>query len=234
MIRPQHLLGDAEAALQERLGLGVASLVLVQQGKVVECLPHVGMIGPERVLANSEHPFDDLGRLGILARPIQSFDLCIQGGEIFLRVRDTRNHDPEQRPGYQRHHKAPRHFPTHHNPPDALLTNCATTGWRTARCQWPRPFAEAETVNFHTHNRINRETLAADCAAAKRACVLEATARRRCHRHRRRAAGLNRWREHHLPITVGVDCHDALGALGAGHVLDAEFLVALNHPEPYD
>ena len=47
MVGTEPLLINRQRAPIERLGLGVASLVLIEQGQVVEGRRHIGMIGAE-------------------------------------------------------------------------------------------------------------------------------------------------------------------------------------------
>ena len=72
VLGPQRLLADGEAALEERLGLGVAALVLVQPGQVVERGAHVGVVGPQRLLADGEAALVERLGLGVAALgPVQ-------------------------------------------------------------------------------------------------------------------------------------------------------------------
>src|SRR5258708_5891101 len=54
MIRTQRLLSDSQRLLEERLGLLILSLVLVEQCQVVEALGCVGMIKTQRLLSDSQ------------------------------------------------------------------------------------------------------------------------------------------------------------------------------------
>ena len=54
MVGPQRLLRDGEAALVQRLGLGVAALALIQRGQVVQRRADIGVVGAQRLLADGE------------------------------------------------------------------------------------------------------------------------------------------------------------------------------------
>ena len=68
MVEPQRLLGDGNGVLQERVSFGGAALSTKERGQVVERAPTSSMLGPQRLLADGEHPLGNLGRLGVLAR----------------------------------------------------------------------------------------------------------------------------------------------------------------------
>jgi hypothetical protein len=67
MLGAEHLLGDGEVALVERLGLGVAALGAVETGEVVEGSGDVGMVGAERLLGDGEVALVEQLGLGITA-----------------------------------------------------------------------------------------------------------------------------------------------------------------------
>ena len=54
MLGAEGLLADGERALEQRLGLGVAAGVSVEQAQVVERGGEVGMLGAEGPLADGE------------------------------------------------------------------------------------------------------------------------------------------------------------------------------------
>jgi len=67
VIGAQRLLADGEAALIQRLGLGVAALGTVQPGQVVERGTDGGVVGAQRLLADGEAALIQRLGLGVAA-----------------------------------------------------------------------------------------------------------------------------------------------------------------------
>jgi hypothetical protein len=57
MVGSKSLLADRQGAFVKRLGLGVAPLILVEPGQVVEVAGDIGMVGSERLLVDREGAF---------------------------------------------------------------------------------------------------------------------------------------------------------------------------------
>ena len=91
MLGPQRLLADGEAALEERLGLGVAALGLVKQGEVVERrLPVMVCSGPSAFSRMARlRLYKRLG-LGVAAL------LLVQPGQVVERRGDSRVLGPQR------------------------------------------------------------------------------------------------------------------------------------------
>src|SRR5262245_49519622 len=102
MFVPECLLGEGKQAPVERLSLGVLALLSVKARQRMKRYPDIGVVRTLRLFLDGKHPFSDRGRLGIFALLIEFLDLCTESGGIILCLRGTSNHDPEQRPGYQR------------------------------------------------------------------------------------------------------------------------------------
>ena len=54
MVGAERLLVDRERALVQRLGLGIAALVVVQLGEVVEVDADIRVVGAERLLVDRQ------------------------------------------------------------------------------------------------------------------------------------------------------------------------------------
>jgi hypothetical protein len=67
MVRSERLLVDREGALEERLGVGIAALIGVQHGEVVEVGGDVGMVRSERLLVDRDGAFEERLGVGIAA-----------------------------------------------------------------------------------------------------------------------------------------------------------------------
>ena len=67
MLGAEGLLADGERALVERLGLGVAAGVPVEQAQVVERVGDVGMLGAEGLLVDGERALVQRLGLGVAA-----------------------------------------------------------------------------------------------------------------------------------------------------------------------
>ena len=67
MIRPKRTLADRERAAIQRLGIGIALLVLVEAGKIVERTRDVGMIRSQRLFADRERALDRRFGIGVAA-----------------------------------------------------------------------------------------------------------------------------------------------------------------------
>src|SRR5215470_9328045 len=83
VLGPQRLLADGQAALIERLGLGIAALVSVQRSQVVERGTGLEVLGSKRLLSHSQYTFGDLSRLGVLTcwlRASASTAPCVNAG----------------------------------------------------------------------------------------------------------------------------------------------------------
>src|SRR5258708_1935505 len=76
MLRSQRLIADRERALGERLRLGIAGLILVQQGQVVEADGGVWMVRSQHLIADRERAFEERFGLGIAALSL------VQRGQI--------------------------------------------------------------------------------------------------------------------------------------------------------
>ena len=62
MVRSERLFTDREYALNERFGLRIAALILVQRGEVVERCADIEVIGSEFFLGQCQGAFRDLCR----------------------------------------------------------------------------------------------------------------------------------------------------------------------------
>ena len=67
MIGPERLFVDRQRPLVERLGLGVAALVVIEQSQIVQRHRDIGMIGPERLLLDRQRPLVERLGLGVAA-----------------------------------------------------------------------------------------------------------------------------------------------------------------------
>jgi hypothetical protein len=69
----ERLLADCQCAFVERLGLGVAALLVVEQGQVVEAGGDSGMIGPQRLLVDCQRALVE--RLGLGVATLRAIEL---------------------------------------------------------------------------------------------------------------------------------------------------------------
>ncbi len=67
MVWTERILPNGEGALEERLGLGVAALVLVHLGQVAERRRDIGVVWTERLLPNGEGTLEERLGLGVAA-----------------------------------------------------------------------------------------------------------------------------------------------------------------------
>ncbi len=67
MIGPERLLVDRQRPLVERLGLGVAALVIIELSQIVQRQRNNGMIGPERLFFDRQRPLAERLGLGVAA-----------------------------------------------------------------------------------------------------------------------------------------------------------------------
>ena len=72
MVRAERLLADRQRALVERLGLGVAALVVVQRRQVVQRCGVVGMVRAQRLLADRQRALVERLGLGVAALVVYS------------------------------------------------------------------------------------------------------------------------------------------------------------------
>ena len=63
MIGTERFLSDRQRSLVERLGVGVATLVIVKHRQIVQRRSDIGMIGTERFLSDRQRPLEE--RLGV-------------------------------------------------------------------------------------------------------------------------------------------------------------------------
>ena len=75
----QRLLADLQAALVERLGLGVLALGLVQLRQVVQAGGHVGVVGPS-ACSRISRPAGERLRLGVPAQGLVQCRQVVQAG----------------------------------------------------------------------------------------------------------------------------------------------------------
>ena len=69
MIGAEGLLPNGQRPLEERLGLGVRALRLIQRREVVEARGHVGMVGAEGLLPDRQRALVE--RLGLRIRALR-------------------------------------------------------------------------------------------------------------------------------------------------------------------
>ena len=86
MVGPHRLLEDGEAALVERLGLGVAALRIMKEGEIVERDGHRGMVGPVEALGERERLLCDGLSLAELAGLIELIDLGVESAQLVSRL----------------------------------------------------------------------------------------------------------------------------------------------------
>ena len=67
MVGAECLLADRQRSLVERVGVGVAALVLVEQSQIVQRLRDIGMARTERLLADSQRSLEERLGVGIVA-----------------------------------------------------------------------------------------------------------------------------------------------------------------------
>ena len=63
MVRTERLLADRQRSLVQRLGVGVATLILVERSQVVQRIRDIGMIGTEGFLLDRQRSL--IQRLGL-------------------------------------------------------------------------------------------------------------------------------------------------------------------------
>jgi hypothetical protein len=98
MIGPSRLLDDGQAALVERLGLGVAALRTVEEGEVVERDGSRGMIGPVEALGERKCLQRDGYSLIDLAGQAELIDLRVECAELVSRLGENCRWRPCHRP----------------------------------------------------------------------------------------------------------------------------------------
>jgi hypothetical protein len=83
MLGPQRFLPDREPALEERLGVRVATLVLIVLREVAEAGGDVGMLGPQRLLPDRERAFVERFGVGVasLGR-VDHREVAEAGGDV--------------------------------------------------------------------------------------------------------------------------------------------------------
>ena len=94
MIGPSRLLDDGQAALVERLGLGVAALRTVEEGEIVERDGNRGVIGPVEALGERECLQRDGYSLVDLAGQAELIDLRVECAELVSRLGESRDGGP--------------------------------------------------------------------------------------------------------------------------------------------
>ena len=67
MLRPQRLLKNRQRPPEERLGLGVLALLVVELRQVVEARGYLGVLRPQRLLKNRQRALVERLGLGVLA-----------------------------------------------------------------------------------------------------------------------------------------------------------------------
>ena len=82
MVGTERLLADRQRALVERLGLGVAALVLVQLRQIVQAVATSGMVGTERLLVDRQRALVERLGLGVAAL------VAVEHSQIVQRLRD--------------------------------------------------------------------------------------------------------------------------------------------------
>ena len=81
MVGAELVFADLEAALVERLGLGILAHGLVEVGQVVEAGGDVGVVGPELVFADLQAALVEGLGLGVLAHgPVEQGQVVEAGG----------------------------------------------------------------------------------------------------------------------------------------------------------
>jgi hypothetical protein len=100
VLRRDCLLSDRQRLFVERLGVGVATLVGVDQSQVVEGCRKIWMVGTERLLADRQDTLRQRHSFSEFPGSIQCHYSCIQCGHLVLLRKRRRNDDSIHR---QRH-----------------------------------------------------------------------------------------------------------------------------------
>ena len=82
MFRTGRLLVDRQRALEQRLGVGVAALLLVQRRQIVQGLPDIGMTWRQRLFAHRQRPLEQRFGIGIALLPLIQRRQIVQFGAI--------------------------------------------------------------------------------------------------------------------------------------------------------
>ena len=103
MIGAEGFFTNGEAALVERLGVGIAALAVVKRGQVVERRGDIGVVGAEGFFADGEAALRQGDGLSVLSFALEFGDLGIERAEIISLLCHGKRR--EQEPQRHRDHR---------------------------------------------------------------------------------------------------------------------------------
>jgi hypothetical protein len=87
MIGTKSFFTYCQGALEQRFGVAVEPLGLVQNREIVDRRSDIRMIWTERRFPNAQSALRQWCRLGITSLAVELFDLCIQRGDLSKTLR---------------------------------------------------------------------------------------------------------------------------------------------------
>ena len=87
MIGTKSFFTYCQGSLEQRFGVAVEPLVLVQNCEIVERRSDIRMIWTERCFPNAQNALRQWCRFGITSLPVELFDLRIQRGDLSKTLR---------------------------------------------------------------------------------------------------------------------------------------------------
>src|SRR5215470_12023807 len=92
MIGADRLLMDRQRSLEERLGIGVAPLVVVEESQIVKLCYEIGILSTAQILVDHEQALSERNRIGVFALTIKLFDLRLERRHLVLWRRRRHGH----------------------------------------------------------------------------------------------------------------------------------------------